>query len=270
MNKATIDVLISTMGDGINRVYSQRHPIQSRVRYILVHQVTPDYSNSSEISKWLEGREDIIYLPFIEKGLSNSRNRALDAASAEIVMFCDDDVCYLPSAYKIVRNTLNQREIDIATFKVQTPEGEGLKNYSEHSYQHNWRSVLKVSSIEVAAKRESIKNIRFDTYFGLGTALPASEENIFLLDCLKQGLKLQYVPSFINLHPKESSGRDWSNQAMRSSKLTFFYRCFGLKAIPLFLVFAIKKRSEYQASIGIADFISENISRLIERRKDVG
>ncbi len=37
-------------------------------------------------------------------------------------------------------------------------------------------------------------NVRFDTDYGSGTPMGSGEENIFMYDCLKKGLRAYYVP----------------------------------------------------------------------------
>ncbi|MBR9873084.1 MAG: glycosyltransferase family 2 protein [Vibrionaceae bacterium] len=258
----TINVLISTLNDGIERLMSGRFPEDEAVKYIVVHQVKDGYVLKGNIEKWLESRADFLYYRSNDTGLSKSRNFALSKSSSDIVIFCDDDVSYVNDAFDIIKNSFDKnKKIDIATFKVKTLTGFDFKKYNSEGFRHTNKTIFKVSSIEVAAKRESImsKEIKFDERFGLGTQLPASEENIFLLDCLKKGLNLNYFPNAINIHPMESSGRDWDNPKMRSSKLSFMYRCFNAIGFFVFLLFAIKKYPEYRKSVSFFSFCKENI-----------
>lgn len=70
---------------------------------------------------------------------------------------------------------------------------------------------MKLSSVEVAFRLDSIKKngICFNEYFGAGSRFYMGEENIFLFDCLKRGLKILYVPIKVaDLHIQNSS---WFN-----------------------------------------------------------
>ncbi|HHX8479816.1 TPA: glycosyltransferase [Vibrio diabolicus] len=261
----SIDVLISTLNNGIEQIYDNEPPVVEGVQYIIIHQTSVAYELSSKIHKLLENRSDIKYHHIDTLGLSNSRNAALARASSDLVVFCDDDVYFLTDAFDKIRSVFDiDEEIDIATFKVVTPEGEPFKNYQSKAFTHTSKTLFRVSSIEVVAKRESLQKARlsFDTNFGLGSGLPASEENIFLLDCFKSKLNIKYFPEFINCHPSESTGKNWSNKAMRSSKLPFMYRCFGCPSYLIFILFAIKKYPEYRKDIGFFKMISENIKSL--------
>ncbi|HHF2852442.1 TPA: glycosyltransferase [Vibrio diabolicus] len=256
----TINVLISTLNDGIERLMFGNFPEDEAVTYIVVHQIKDSYVLTESIKEWLESRVDFLYYSSSDSGLSKSRNLALSKSFSDVVVFCDDDVSYVNEAFDIIKSSFDGN-VDIATFKVKTPDGLDFKKYNSNAFVHTNKTIFKVSSIEVAAKRESImkKEVKFDERFGLGTQLPASEENIFLLDCFNKGLNLKYFPKTINLHPIESSGRDWGNKRMRSSKLSFMYRCFNVIGFFIFLLFAMKKYPEYRKSVSFFSFCKENI-----------
>lgn len=264
----SVDVLISTMDKGLERIFNFNHPQSPKVKYIIIHQTSSDYVLSPCLKQWLNIRNDIQYFVSNDKGLSKSRNLALSVSTSDLVVFCDDDVFFKEDAFETIRKVFNEdKNIDINTFKVKTPEGRPFKNYSERKFTHTWRTIFKVSSIEVVARRSSLHGLYFDTDFGLGTSLPASEENIFLLDCLNAGKKINFSPNYISVHPDESSGKNWGNQSMRSSKLSFFYRCFGFYSLPLFILFMLKKRTEYKTNISMYKMIKENAVSFIRYYK---
>ena len=106
------------------------------------------------------------------------------------------------------------------------------------------KSIMKVSSIEIAFRINSIKikNLKFDEKFGLGTNNPTGEEAIFLSDALKQGLKILYIPLPIVFHPKESSGGMFKdNPKLIRAKGAMFYRIFGIWGYLVSFLFALKK-----------------------------
>lgn len=182
-------------------------------------------------------------LSYKEKGLSKSRNKGISNATGDICIISDDDVEYIKNYEEIILKAFDENpDIDIITFRIVTPEGEMFKNYKDNEFEHTKRSILKVSSIEVAFRLKSIKNnnIRFDEDFGLGSKYISGEENIFLMDSIKKGLKIKYIPEVIAIHEKESSGKILNEKAIYS-KGPLFYRLFGLKSIILNLGFVIKK-----------------------------
>lgn len=181
---------------------------------------------------------------FKEKGLSRSRNHALELTDADIALISDDDIHYLPSIEETITTAFKTHpEADIITFQIETPEGKPFRNYATEPFWHTKKSILSVCSVEIAMRVESIRNkdLTFDEQFGLGTDFPSGEENIFLTDALKKGLKILYIPQPIVIHPLESSGSSYDILAVTQAKGALFYRIFGILAYPISIVFAYKK-----------------------------
>ena len=179
-----------------------------------------------------------------ERGLSKSRNRALRESKNEILIPTDDDVVFTKDVISTVHSKfLNDNSLDIATFQVATPDGGFFKPYSKDIFKHNKKSILKVSSIEIAIRSSSLKNssLHYDELFGLGSTYPSGEENIFLMDAIKSGLKMKYFPEITAIHPLESSGKN-INESMLNTKGAVFSRLFGQIAIIYLFYFALKKR----------------------------
>ena len=180
-------------------------------------------------------------------GLSKSRNTALQKASADICLISDDDTTFFKNAPNIIQQAFSQHpRADILTFQYHNPDGSPAKKYASKPHRHNSYTIMKTSSVEIAFKRKSIldSGIKFDETFGLGAKFPTSEENIFLLDALKKGLKIHYIPIPILTHATMgSSGKDFSNINLIVAKGAVFYRMFGYKAYLVCLLFAIKKHA---------------------------
>ncbi|PJI34511.1 hypothetical protein [Acinetobacter pseudolwoffii] len=188
--------------------------------------------------------ENKSFLNFYEKGLSKSRNRGLENSKSALCLITDNDTYFNDNTENIIEKAFSDYpDADILTFQVETPEGELYKNYKENFFWHNKLSLAKVSSVEIAFRREIIlkNNISFDEDFGLGSSFPTSEEYIFLADALSKGLKIGYVPNVIVYHPKESSGGDFTNKELVYAKGAMINRIFGKKGILICLLFSLKK-----------------------------
>lgn len=147
---------------------------------------------------------------FQETGLSKSRNRALEQASGEVCVVCDDDVDFTVDFQTTIAKAYESLpDADLISFQIITPEGKPYKPYKNKIFLHNKLSILRVSSIEITFKRKSIEKhqLSFDERFGLGSQIKGGEENIFLADALRKGLKLYSYPAPIVIHPKESSNK---------------------------------------------------------------
>ena len=121
---------------------------------------------------------------------------AVENACGEICILADDDLKYLPNYKDIILKQFELNpDIDIITFQVEGIE-QKFKNYYPRSRKINFLTSMKISSVEIAFRLNSIKqaNIRFNELFGAGAKYCMGEENIFLMECLKKGLKVMYVP----------------------------------------------------------------------------
>lgn len=195
---------------------------------------------------------------FNERGLSKSRNRGLKISKGDIILLTDDDVVFKDNYENVLLSVFKEYpEVDIITFQIQTPKGKLYKNYNKRKYKHNKRTVLGVSSIEIALRKESIinHNVCFDDRFGLGAKYPTGEENIFLMDCLKKGFNIIYIPIPLVIHPKESSGTKY-NRTLFFSKGALFARLFGWKCWLFDLAFCIKKYKNYSKVFQFLEVLS--------------
>lgn len=195
-----------------------------------------------------------------ERGSSKSRNKAIEESRAEICLIADDDVEYL-DGYEdmIVDHFDNNPDIDIFTFQIVTPNGTKFNSgYSNYPYIHNWRTILKCASIEIAFRRKSIigKKMKVNEQFGLGSKYKIHDEIIFLKEALDKGLKAKYIPIPIVVHPAESSGTDF-NDFLLISKGAAFFKLFGYFAFFMNLVFAIKKHKDYKKSYSFLKFLKK-------------
>lgn len=128
-----------------------------------------------------------------ERGLSRSRNMALQNARNSIILICDDDEnLYDGYENKILDAYKKYPQADILCFQMII----GDKTYSEKPCRIGYLKSLRISSCQLTMRVASIvrAGIKFDVNFGSGTPLGSGEENIFMYECLKAGLKIYYVP----------------------------------------------------------------------------
>ncbi len=129
-----------------------------------------------------------------QRGLSRSRNMAIDNSSADICLLSDDDEVYAPGyAATLQRTYLDWPDADVILFQVAGGRG---KVYSPRPFRVGYLRALKFASWQISFRRSSVisKGIRFDEQMGSGTGHGSGEEIKFLYDCLRHGLRLQYVP----------------------------------------------------------------------------
>ena len=181
-----------------------------------------------------------------ERGLSRSRNRAIDLASAEICLLADDDQVYVPDACDRVTAAFARfPEADVITFMEKTaPDGALRKPYPRHARPHSMFSVWRVRSSEIAFRRSRVREagLYFDPAFGRGSRYVSAEETIFLTDALRQGLKLIFVPDVTAFHPMNSTAqRGATDPNVMYSKGAAMKRVYGGLAPLAIFAFAGKK-----------------------------
>lgn len=130
-----------------------------------------------------------------ERGLSRSRNMALRNAKGDICLICDDDEI-LEDDYveKIIGSFEKYHAEDIIAFSLKHPK----KQYSSVTYAIGYFRSARISSIQIALRKTDLINrVNFCEKMGSGTGNGGGEENKFLIDCLRYGAKIRYVPLLI-------------------------------------------------------------------------
>lgn len=233
-----ISILISTIDEGIQRVKNVLLEPRDDVEYIISHQYTRN--NEREIPPELL-RSDVTISQMEGKGISKSRNNAIRHASGEIGLFADDDVTYEENYIDIVKETFQDNpDIDIALFKIKTGPGEPeYKSYPESRVELK-RTMFSISSVEIGFNINKIREtgIYFDERFGVGRELIiGAEETIFIEDCLKEGLKVVYIPEYIVEHPFLSTIKTVPKFDKRRNWVTGAYDCRTNGSIALLKAF---------------------------------
>lgn len=131
-------------------------------------------------------------LSFAEKGVGKSRNRAIDAASADLVLFADDDIVYDDGyAEKVIKEFEAHPEADAFFFNVEVvPERRTYFN-TDFKRVHIWNGG-RYPAYSIAVRREKLveSGVRFSELFGGGAKYSCGEDSLFIRDCLKAGLKM--------------------------------------------------------------------------------
>jgi glycosyltransferase involved in cell wall biosynthesis len=184
-------------------------------------------------------------------GLSNNRNNGLNESKAKYVWFLDDDVEVLPEGCLESFKALEEGKGEVISTCYIIEGDVSRKNYRTTAHAHNKLSIMKVSSIEILCDREVLKekSIQFDVRFGLGAEFKSGEENIILSDCLKEKIKVMYLPIKTSSHPDETSGGDYQDQAQLISKGAIIRRIYGVFGWPLVIIFFLKRVKTKELSL---------------------
>ena len=213
------------------------------------------------------------------RGLSKSRNLAIQHAGGDVCLLCDDDEQLVPSYEKIILKAYEALpDADIICFRISNQPSR-LKQETQRLTK--W-TAMRIASWQITFRRDSIikSGIRFDEDMGAGTGNGGGEEVKFLRDCIKAGLKAYYVPKSIGTVAQTES--TWFQGFDRD----FFYKrgitnryMLGLPVSMLYAAYyTLVKRDLYKEYVTpwqsfkytVDGIIANDIGRKKKRRNSVG
>lgn len=184
-----------------------------------------------------------------DRGLTRSRNMALEKSAADICLLCDDDEVFVPDYEEIITRAYeNLPNADVIVFNmVGRPASLGNRVRRLH-----FPYTCRVSSWQISFRRRSLldSGVRFDTLLGAGTGNGGEEELKFLTDCRRAGLRVYYVPEAIASVAQEVSTwfHGYTETYFENRGATTRY----ILGLPLALAYAVyytvSKRSLYALS----------------------
>ena len=184
-NEEDIQVAISTQNLQTEKnVQKLINKMKLTSNYLIINQCSNNASinNKNVISKK-------------EKGLSKSRNEVIKNANKDIVLLADDDVSYNSNYTDIIVEAYNKYEkADIICFFIESKNSQ-RKIKRMCTGRIGYIRAMKIASFEISFKKNSIiaNNIKFDEQYGAGAKFNRGEEQIFLYEALKKGLRIIFV-----------------------------------------------------------------------------
>ncbi|MCK9300029.1 MAG: glycosyltransferase [Bacteroidales bacterium] len=201
-----LEVLISTCGKPLQSIVDRLPQPLEGVAYLISSQKAQDPEQPQ--------RPDIRISYTDSSGIAANRNNSIKASSGQFVWLLDDDVRFEQADLIRIQECYDSMpEIDVACFRIRTPEGRPYRNYKEQAFRmKSLDDIRDVSSIEITFRLDSVRarGLAFDERFGLGREWPCGEEFLFLAACLKAGLHLHYFPYPVVEHPYESTIKNLS------------------------------------------------------------
>ncbi|EJQ0376374.1 glycosyltransferase family 2 protein, partial [Escherichia coli] len=199
-----LTLAFSTIQDNLNDLldYTCGLTLPDEVEIIIINQNFQIDNDHKEKNMLHTAYENINIYTYYEKGISLSRNRAIERCKTKYIWFLDDDV-------RIIEEKLNKLVIKLKScidcayiVKIGSLEDSSLfyKNYKKRKIGivNDKKELLRISSIEIICSMNVIikNNLTFDTTLGLGTFYPCCEENKFIIEYYKYA-----VVEFLELTP---------------------------------------------------------------------
>lgn len=187
-------------------------------------------------------------LSFAEKGVGKSRNRAIDAARGDILLFADDDIVYEDGyAEKVVREFAMHPEADALFFNVQVCEERRTYYNTDYKRVHIWNSG-RYPAYSIAIRRDALNSagVRFSELFGGGARYSCGEDSLFIRDCLKAGLRMYRTATCIGREePRPGGESTWFkgyDEKYFFDRGVLYAYLYGALAAPMGLRYVYAKR----------------------------
>lgn len=192
-----------------------------------------------------------------ERGLSKSRNLAIEKAMADICLLCDDDEEFVPDYETKILDTFDKiPTADVVIFKICNRP----KSFPDKTQRLRFPQTMRVSSWQIAFRRERLvqAGVRFDELLGAGTGNGAEEELKFLIDCEKRGLSIFYAPVAIaSVAQQQSTWFDGFTVAFFENRGASTRYILGpLPAAAYAVYYAVRKRKMYREQISVKDALA--------------
>jgi glycosyltransferase involved in cell wall biosynthesis len=179
------------------------------------------------------------------RGVNSARNLILDACSADVVVFMDDDARLPEAALQRVASAFRAHpDAAVITFKTRwVGDDPRPRRYpTEAGRRRSPRSITPVAAVEMIASISHIRSlgVRFDERFGPGGRFGAGDEFLFLLDVIRAGGVVLFMPMEIAQHEAQTGGRRMTPEkiAVRGAMLR---RAFGVAGLGAGLLFVARK-----------------------------
>lgn len=187
------------------------------------------------------------------RGVAKSRNAALKYASGKYLIFGDDDITFDEEGIRqLIQHFESHPECSIILAQTSDETGALRKSYPTRAHKLSKFNSAKAATYEMMVRTDAIRaaGITFDENFGAGAENYLGDEYIFIADALNKGLKGDFLPVRVAIHPKDSSGSLWGTPRDLKARAAVFDRVFGATA-PIFrALFLLKSR---KARVGVVN-----------------
>lgn len=187
-----LQALLATMNQ---KDYSKLRDVNIQSSAVVVNQC-----DTSSVERFEYSGKEIIWINTTERGLSRSRNMALEYATADICLLVDDDEHLRDGYEKIIESAFEGCPYaDLITFNIHSIDNKRKRFENKKNRQLRFYNIMRYGSARIAFKKKSIdkNSIRMNVDFGAGSIVSNGEDSIFLVDCLKAKMKAYSWPETI-------------------------------------------------------------------------
>lgn len=243
-----LNILVSTINEGIYKIENLLMPSHSDISYIISHQLTDDQNYSTNRLTFLD-RDDILYVTMTGKGLSRNRNHCLKYADGDLLLICDDDVALIEKHILQISTIFEKyNDVDMIRFQIQTYSGKPYKKYINKTHDiRRLAELTNISSVEMVIRHSFLKehSIWFDERFGIASEYAVGEDFIFATDIFRAKGSIMHYPLDIVKHDAYGTGGKLTRDVIYG-RGAVFSRVFGYLSLIVDLYFSLKHQKEYK------------------------
>lgn len=199
-------ILMSCMHQHDHSILAQSN-VQSNI--VVVNQCDIDKTEEFEFTNKYGQNKWCKFISTTERGLSRSRNMALqNTPNDSICLIADDDETFDDNIENTILDSFERyTEADLIAFSLIRNDLKTKKVYPPDYRVLKFRQIMNTSSLQLAFRLSSIRafGVHFDVKMGSGTGNGGGEENKFMLDMRRAGASMHYSPECIaTVNPGES------------------------------------------------------------------
>lgn len=144
-----------------------------------------------------------------DRGVGKNRNKALQYASGEYVLFADEDMIYEDNYVQLVLDAFEKcPQADMIIYKLKYLNKLTLDKVETMKFKrlHLW-DAMRYGTARVAMRKSAIDKacLSFSTLYGGGAKYSSGEDSLFIRDALRKKLKIYAAPVTIAKVKQESS-----------------------------------------------------------------
>lgn len=219
------------------------------------------FANQTDCTDYKEIKYDGIHtakmISTATRGVGRNRNVALLYATADILLFADDDVTYFEGYERMVLDMYEKYpKADLIIFSLDiTKNGETIRKISNKNKKLHFYEALKYGTCVCSVKRESLQkaNLWFSALFGGGTDFGHGEDTLFIMDAFSKSLNVYTSSNCLGTCSKDSSTCFSGYDEKYFFDQGVFYACaFRCWAFLMSFQFCVRKYKRYKENLSFS------------------
>lgn len=232
-----LEVLISTMHREDHLLLSEMH--------IASDAVVVNQCDRNEVEVFEHNGHTVKWLSLAERGVGLSRNTAMMRATADILLFADDDIVYCDNYEQLVLDAFRENpKADVILFNFESLNPDRPEAITKKTHRLRWYNCLRYGAFRIAIRREALlrKNLSFSLLFGGGARHSAGEDNLFITNCTQARLRvIAYTAVLGTVRQEESTWFRGYDEKYYRDRGALFAAMYGRWAKMALIAFECKR-----------------------------